>query len=139
MPPTDDLSGVPTSLPANRIEGWNRVIHGILCHSAATGPALNAVLADTPDFALGQAIRGLSCLLLARAEMEAVARAAHACARTAAPCTPREAAFVLALGDWLDGHPSRAAARLQAVLDRNPRDALAMKMVQALHFVMGRP
>ena len=139
MPVSDDLSGLPTSLPADRIEGWNRVIRGILSHSAATGPALNAVLADTPDFALGQAVRGLSCLLLARSEMVDVAREAHACARSAAPCTPRESAFVLALGTWLEGHPTRAAARLQAVLDETPRDALAMKMVQSIHFVMGRP
>jgi tetratricopeptide (TPR) repeat protein len=39
----------------------------------------------------------------------------------------------------LGGHPSRAAAILQAVLDRHPQDALAMKLVQAIHFVQGRP
>ncbi len=139
MTTTDDLSGMPTALPAERVGAWNKVIHGILSHSAATGPALSAVLADAPDFALGQAVRGLSCLLLARSEMVAIAREAHACARAASPGTPREGAFVLALGDWLEGHPTRAAARLQSVLDRHPRDALAMKMVQAIHFVLGRP
>jgi hypothetical protein len=139
MPVSDDLSGMPTSLPAEQIESWNRVIHGILAHSAATGPALNAVLSAAPDFALGQAVRGLSCLLLARSEMVAVAREAHALAQSAAPGTQRETAFVLALGDWLDGHPTRAAARVESVLRQNPRDALAMKLVQAIHFVMGRP
>lgn len=139
MPVSHDLSGVPTSLPADRIDGWNRVIRGILTHAASTGPDLNAVLQATPDFALGQAVRGLSCLLLARAEMVSVAREAHAAALTGAPATMREIAFVHALGDWLDGRPSRAAARLQIVLNLDPRDALAMKMVQAIHFVMGRP
>jgi tetratricopeptide (TPR) repeat protein len=51
----------------------------------------------------------------------------------------REIAFVHALGDWLGGRPTRAAARLQVVLELNPRDALTMKMIQAIHFVMGRP
>ena len=69
MPLPEDLSGMPTSLPAALIGDWNRVILGILSHAAATGPALNAVLAGAPDFALGQAIRGLSCLLLGRSEM----------------------------------------------------------------------
>lgn len=44
-----------------------------------------------------------------------------------------------ALGDWLNGRPGRAAARMQVLLTRHPRDALAMKLIQAIHFVMGRP
>ena len=139
MTVSHDLSGVQTSLPQDLIGGWNRVIRGILTHAASTGPDLNAVLQTAPDFVLGQAVRGLSCLLLARAEMVATAREAHAAALTGAPATPRETAFADALGDWLDGHPSRAAARLQHVLDRHPEDALAMKMVQAIQFIMGRP
>ncbi|OYW58194.1 MAG: tetratricopeptide repeat protein 38 family protein [Rhodobacterales bacterium 32-66-7] len=139
MPLSDDLSGMPTSLPAEVIGDWNAVILGVLSHAASTGPALNRVLTAAPDFALGQAIRGLSCLLLARSEMVAVAREAHGAALAAAPGTRREAAFVQALGDWLDGHPSQAAARMQGVLDRHPRDALAMKLIHAIHFIMGRP
>ena len=136
---SDDLSGTATSLPADRIEDWNRVIRGILSHAASTGPDLNRVLAACPDFALGQAIRGLSCLLLGRAEMVEIARQAYAAALTGAPATMREIAFVHALGDWLGGRPSRAAARIEVVLGLNPQDALAMKLVQAIHFIMGRP
>jgi tetratricopeptide (TPR) repeat protein len=139
MPVSDDLSGMPTSLPGHLIGDWNKVILGVLSHAASTGPDLNKVLTAAPDFALGQAIRGVSCLLLGRAEMVAVAHQAYAAAVAAAPATMREIAFVHALGDWLNGRPSRAAARLQVILNLNPRDALAMKMVQAIHFVMGRP
>lgn len=135
----EDLSGLPTSLPPDLIAGWNRVIRGILSHAASTGPDLNAVLSLAPGFALGQAIRGVSCLLLGRAEMVTVAQEAHQAALAAAPGTQREQAFVQALGDWLNGHPSRAAGRLQAVMQTHPQDALAMKLVQAIHFVMGRP
>jgi len=139
MPMSEDLSGIPTSLPSDLIDDWNRVILGILSHAASTGPNLNRVLAAAPDFALGQAIRGVSCLLLGRAEMVEIARQAYAAAATGAPATMREIAFVHALGDWLNGRPTRAAARIEVVLSLNPRDALAMKMIQAIHFVMGRP
>ncbi|AWB50401.1 tetratricopeptide repeat-containing protein [Gemmobacter aquarius] len=136
---TEDLSGLPTSLSPDLIGDWNRVILGILSHAASTGPNLNALLAAAPDFALGQAIRGLSCLLLGRAEMIPVARQAYGAALQGAPATMREIAFVHALGDWLGGRPTRAAARVQAMLTLHPHDALAMKMIQAIHFVMGRP
>jgi tetratricopeptide (TPR) repeat protein len=139
MAMSEDLSGVATSLPRELIGDWNRVITGILSHAASTGPDLNRVLAAAPDFALGQAIRGVSCLLLGRTEMVAIAREAYAAALAGAPATMREIAFVHALGDWLNGRPSRAVARVQVVLNLNPRDALAMKMIQAIHFVMGRP
>jgi tetratricopeptide (TPR) repeat protein len=135
---SDDMSGIPTSLPSHLIGEWNTVIHGVMSHSASTGPALNAVLMQAPDFALGQAIRGLSCLLLGRVEMVAVAREAYAAALKGAPATQREMAFVYALGDWLQGRPSGAAARLQILLNANPRDALMMKMIHAIHFIMGR-
>ena len=139
MPMSDDLSGIPTSLPGHLIEDWDRVVLGILSHAASTGPDLNRVLAAAPDFALGQAIRGVSCLLLGRAEMVEIARQAYAAALAGAPATMREIAFVHALGDWLSGRPTRAVARIEVVLALNPRDALAMKMIQAIHFVMGRP
>jgi tetratricopeptide (TPR) repeat protein len=139
MPLSDDLCGIPTTLPAHLIGDWNRVILGILSHAASAGTDLNRVLAVAPDFALGQAIRGVSCLLLGRAEMIAIAREAYAAALAGAPATMREIAFVHALGDWLKGRPTRAVARIEVVLALNPRDALAMKMIQAIHFVMGRP
>ncbi len=135
----EDLSGMPTSLPASLIGGWNRVILGVLSHAAATGPDLNAVLEAAPDFALGQAVRGLSCLMLGRAEMVLVAQQALAAARSAQPGTARETEFVEALADWLAGSPTRAAVRIEAVMAKHPRDALAMKLVQAIHFIMGRP
>lgn len=136
-----DLGGLATTLPAAQVGAWNRVIRGVLSHAASTGPDLNAVLAAAPDFALGHAVRGMSCLMLARSEMVAAARGAHGDALAALarqPATPREVAYVDALGDWLRGRPSAAADRMQRVLDAHPRDALAMKLVQGIHFIQGR-
>ncbi|MEM7616335.1 MAG: tetratricopeptide repeat protein, partial [Pseudomonadota bacterium] len=44
-----------------------------------------------------------------------------------------------ALRDWLAGRPSAAASRFETLLLTEPRDALAMKMVQAIRFVLGQP
>ena len=120
---------------------WDKTINGVLSHAASTGPDLNAVIAAAPDFALAQAIRGISCMLLGRSEMVRVAHDALAAAKAAAARgapTDREMAYVHALDDWLRGSPSAAARRMQGVMATYPRDALAMKMVQAIHFVMGR-
>ena len=135
---TNDLSGMPTSLQSEHIGSWNDIIRGILAHAASVGPNLQGLLAAKPDFALGQAIRGFACMLLARSEMNVVAREAHDAALKASPGTSRETEFIVALGEWLNGSPTRAAARLQSILNENPRDALAMKLVQAIHFMMGR-
>jgi tetratricopeptide (TPR) repeat protein len=134
-----DLSGLRTSLPASHIALWNRIILGILSHSATPGPDLLKLTSEQPDFALGHAIRGFACKLLARSEMEVVAASSLASAKACPPGTTRENDFVLALEDWIKGSPTRATARLQSILDAEPRDALAMKLVQGIHFMMGRP
>lgn len=136
-----DLSGFDSSLDRALIPTWNRVVTGILSHAESTAVDLNEVIAKAPDFAMAQAVRGLACMLLGRPEMVAVAQDAHRDAIAAAgrmPPSPAEAGFIEALGFWLQGRPSAASDRLQLVLDRNPRDALAMKMVQAIQFVLGR-
>jgi tetratricopeptide (TPR) repeat protein len=134
-----DLSELKTSLPESHISLWNGIILGILSHSATPGPDLSKLLSEQPDFALGHAIRGFACKFLARSEMDAVAVSALASAKACPPGTARERDFVLALEDWIKGSPTRAASRLQAILDGYPRDALAMKLVQGVHFTMGRP
>jgi tetratricopeptide (TPR) repeat protein len=135
----DDLSGMPTSLSSEHIGSWNGIILGILSHAASVGPNLQKLLSDAPDFALGHAIRGFACQLLARSEMVVIAKGAYEDALKATRGTEREQAFVTALGDWVSGSPTRAGARLQEILNRHPQDALAMKLIQAIHFVMGRP
>jgi tetratricopeptide (TPR) repeat protein len=138
MLPTD-LSGLPTSLPKADVDAWNGVILGVLSHSAKTGPQLQKLLSVHNDFALGQAIRGFACMLLGRSEMTVVAREALVAAEAAQPGTAREMQYVEALKDWIGGFPTRSAQRLQALLNTHPNDALAMKLIQAIHFMMGRP
>ena len=137
----DDLFGQPTTLATPQgLSDWNAVQLGFLAHSAATPGHLAAVLKAEPDFALGHAARGLFYLLLGRRELYTTAREALAAARAAMqaqPVTPREARYVAALAHWLDGAPLRTIAECEAVLDETPTDPLAMKLSQAIRFLLG--
>lgn len=138
-----DFAGCETTLPAGpALDAWNATQRAFLAHAAVTPQHLAETLRLAPDFALGHAAKGLFCLLLGRAELIATARACLLAARQAEArhaTTAREAAHVEALNDWLGGRPSAAAHRLDALLERHPQDALAMKLVQAIAFMMGRP
>ncbi len=135
-----DLFGSPISArdPA-ATAAWDALQMAVLSHSAAAPQALGDTLAADPDFALAHAVKGLALLLLARRELEADAHAAFAAAKSAAAETPRERAYIDALGAWLGGRPSAAAAHLEAVLRAQPGDALAMKLAHGIRFILGQP
>ena len=140
MPGPFDFSGCETSLTPGAVSHWDATTRAFLAHGAATPDHLAATLAAAPDFAQGHAVRGLFCLLLGRREMVETAREALGAARAAAariPPLPRERAYLDALEDWLRGCPSAAAARLEALLTTEPRDALAMKLAHAIRFGRG--
>lgn len=134
-----DFSGCETTLPAAAIAPWNQTIRRFLAHAADTPAHLAQTLDLAPDFALGHATRGLFCMLLARSEMTETAREALADAKRGHAGTERERAYIAALEAWLSGKPSLSVAELEAVLETHPRDALAMKLVQAILFMLGKP
>ena len=114
---------------------WVAVQTGFLAHSAQTPQAMGRLLAARPDFARGHAVMGLFYLLLGRAELIAPAR--EALEKAQASQTPTDAPYIAALQAWLTGTPSRAVASLETVLRDQPHDALAMKLSQAIRFVLG--
>jgi tetratricopeptide (TPR) repeat protein len=135
----DDIFGQETSLTARSCaELWNKVQLGVLSHSAATPAHLGQLLDTAPHFALGQAAKGLFLMLLGRREMQAAARdALTAALGNYEAALPRERRYVDALQLWLEGRPSRAVQMLETVLRDHPADSLAMKMSQAIRFVLG--
>ncbi|MFQ5567347.1 MAG: tetratricopeptide repeat protein, partial [Paracoccaceae bacterium] len=139
--PMFDASGLPLTLEDHQAGvAWDRAVTAFLAHSAATPEHLAIVLARAPEFALGWAARGMFTLLLGRSELVPVAAEALVKARAAiaqAGATRREESYVEALAAYLAGRPSRAVAILDAVLERHPEDALAMKLVHAIRFVLG--
>ncbi len=119
------------------VSDWNATIRGFLGHSATTPTHLGAVLKQNPDFAMAQALRGLFCMLLGRREMVVTATEALALAKRGRATHPREQAMVAALQAWISGHPTQAIAALEGILLANPADTMAMKLSQAIRFVMG--
>lgn len=138
---TQDIFGQETSLSsASAIKSWNAAQMGVLAHAASTADHLGAVLAETPDFALAQAIKGLSVLMLGRSELIPMAQDAQKAARQGYEAAlPRERKYVEALEAWLSGRPSHSIALMEQVLDVDPADTLAMKLSHGIRFILGDP
>ncbi|WP_122074912.1 tetratricopeptide repeat protein [Pseudophaeobacter sp. EL27] len=136
---TQDIFGQDTSLSCAAAQtSWDSVQMGVLAHAAATADHLGAVLAAAPDFALAQAIKGLSVLMLGRSELLPMAQDALRAAKLGYEAAlPRERKYVDALEAWLAGRPSRAVVLMEQVLDVDPCDALAMKLSHGIRFILG--
>ena len=139
-----DQFGLDLSLPQDtgrQAAGhWDKTVLAFLAHGAETPLHLGRALDAAPQFPLAQACRGLFMLLLGRRELVQTAREAHQMAGAAAAelgVSAREQAHIDALGDWLNGHPIRAADRLDRCLRANPRDAMALKIIHGIRFIMG--
>lgn len=137
----DDAFGCAVSTDAiAAIHPWNKTALAFLAHSATTPTHLAEVLAQDGDLAIAQACRGLFSLLLGRRELYPVATEALRLARASVAergASPRERLYVDALAGWLEGRPTGAVACLDEVLAIWPQDALAMKLGQAIRFILG--
>lgn len=132
-----DLSELPVSLDdAEAVRGWNAVQLGFLAHASATAGHLGTVLAAAPNFALGHAARGLFYILLGRSELLPAARRALADAEAGERDT-REDLYLVALRAALSGRMALAVRVLDGLLSVWPRDALAMKLVHQMRFMLG--
>ncbi len=136
-----DIFGCPVTIsPSGDLEAWNNAQLAFLAHAAVTPEHLGKTLASDPDFALPIICKGIFSLLLGRRELYSVAVEAERDARKAVarrPITSREKVFLDALADWNAGSISAAGDRIDALVMENPHDALAMKLVQAIRFVLG--
>lgn len=136
-----DCFGQPTTIGTLAgVEAWNATQMAFLAHGASTPDHLGTTLAADPDFALAHAVKGMFMLLLGRGELVQTAREACTAANTSdanRPVSLRERSFIDALEVWIGGHPSKVVAILDGVLVSAPDDALAMKISQAIRFVLG--
>ena len=141
MTTREDIFGCPVTMTAEGdMSAWNDTQLAFLAHAAATPDHLGKTIASDPGFALPIICKGLFSLLLGRRELAEVALDAERQARVLIaqrPVTDRETVFLDALADWNRGFPKSAGDRLNGLLGANPHDALAMKLVQAIRFVLG--
>ncbi|MTI17696.1 tetratricopeptide repeat protein [Rhodobacteraceae bacterium RKSG542] len=138
-----DQFGYDVSLSdKSRLESWNACTMAFLAHSAETPKHMTGALKGEPDFAMAYATLGLFNMLLGRRELCSVAFKALEKARQSrlmVGATARESAYVDALEAWVDGWPSKAAAILEGAAVNAPRDALLIKLIHAIRFVLGQP
>ncbi|MEE9375593.1 MAG: tetratricopeptide repeat protein [Rhizobiaceae bacterium] len=136
-----DLFGCPVSIsPKGDLEAWNKTQLGFLSHAASTPEDLGKALASDPDFALPIICKGIFSLLMGRRELYEIAQQAEKDARAAMnrrTVTSREIIFFDVLCDMNLGNLKTAADRLDLMAISNPNDALAMKLVQSLRFILG--
>lgn len=139
--PISDAAGLTVTLDdPGSVAAWDKTVAAFLAHGAAMPDHLGTVLGRSPRFALGWAAKGLFYLLLGRSELRKTVAEALRQTRTAIAeigATGRERAYVQALEAWLGGRPRRAGEILDAIARRHPEDALAMKLVHAIRFVLG--
>ena len=119
---------------------WDRTVFAFLAHGAATPEHLAATLDADPGFGLAHLAKGFFLLLLGRRELVETAREARATAaaiHARGDACARERDYALALDAYLAGDLALSADRLDVALAARPADALALKLVHAIRFVLG--
>ncbi len=134
-----DACGVPAGLPSAGAErAWSDLVHGFLSHGTQVAGAVGALPKLAPHCAAGHGVRGHILLLLARRELVPAAQEALDKARlTRRGDDPRENALIESLALWLDRHLVAATDRLDAYAADHPEDALILKLVHQMRFLVG--
>lgn len=140
MTKTDRYDCEVTISSDEALDMWNRTLQDFLSHAGSTGASLINTLELEPEFALGQACRGLFSLLLGRRELDGLVNQSLKNAQESDaqnPVTVRERHFISALSAWIAGKQSLAIDEMESVLEKWPHDPLAMKMSHAIRFMLG--
>ena len=122
------------------VDAFDRMVTAFLGHGRATPDLLDEVLRLDDSLPLAFAARGHFLLLLGQRRLqplalESLARAKELTDGCGKP--PREAALTQSLAQLLSGNQHAAVATLEAWLERQPLDALAVKLSHAWQFVLG--
>jgi tetratricopeptide (TPR) repeat protein len=133
-----------TAITTSSIEAaaeFDAAVMALLGQKAEAGARLGAALAADPGLVAGHALAGFALMLAARRPLatralDSLARARAALAERGG--TGRERALVQALAAWAEGGDmARAAAGLEAILQQDPRDILALRLAHGIRFMLG--
>lgn len=130
---------ITTADPA-AARAFDQAVTAFLRHGADAPDYLGQALQRDGGLVMAHAAKALWTLLLARRGLFETASDALASARrhlAQRGGTPRERSFVQAAGQALADDFPAAAATLEASLDRDPYDPLAMKVSHMLRFMIG--
>jgi tetratricopeptide (TPR) repeat protein len=137
-----DPRGTPiTTDSAAAAAAFEAAVMALLGQRAEAGARLGAALAADPGLVAGHAMAGFAQMMAARRPLAQEARHSLARARDALAArggTGRERALVQALAAWAaGGDMGRAAAGLEAIVQEDPRDILALRLAHGIRFMLG--
>jgi hypothetical protein len=116
-------------------------VMALLGQQAAAGERLGAALAADPMLVAGHALAGFSLMMAARRPLAVQALDSLETARAALAArggTGRERALVQSLAAWAEGGDmARAAAGLEAIVQEDPHDILALRLAHGIRFMLG--
>ena len=102
------------------------------------GVPLKRALQADPAMPMALCLQGYFMHLMGLPALVAKARSALDSAKKISGLNPRERAHVAALAAWCDGELERTCELLDGILAEHPRDMLALKLANYLHFYTGR-
>lgn len=136
-----DIRGLEvTAASSEAVAALDRTLDGYMGLRADVGDRLKATLAADPDFPLALTARGYFLLLFALKPLAERARQSLVAADAAAAkvgANERERAHLAALEAWCGGEAEIALRIWEEILDRWPRDVLALRLAHFWHFYLG--
>lgn len=137
----DRFSGRHTSDSAAAVTHIERAVRAMAEHRPGAAEALDEALSCDDMLIAAHALKGFAAVLLAKAELGAVARASLAAAEDArarhGATTAGEQALVHGLALAVDGRLLAAASALETHLEDEPCDFVLLKLSHALRFMGG--
>jgi len=129
-----------TAANQQAVDQFDSLTRSFLAHSKATQAALCACFDADEDLTLAHTARGFFCALLGQRRYLGPAREALAKAKASAErrgSTDREAVLIAALEDVLADRPAAGVERLNKHIEKQPLDALSIKISHGLQFMLG--
>ena len=136
-----DLRGLSqTAASAAAMDAFDATVEAFMAYERQTGDRLKETFALDPAMPMALCLKG--CFLLLFSKQALVPRAAKALADARAAAaergiTDREARHLDGLGLWLEGDLQATAAVWAGIAIDHPRDVIALRMAEYLHFYLG--
>jgi tetratricopeptide (TPR) repeat protein len=118
---------------------WSDLVQAFLSHSSTTPELLGRMISEQPKDPLGPLVKGYMLLMLARPELKPAAQESwlEGMKRLEGKIDTRAHHYALGLQGWLSGKPREAIHAMERVLDKNPLDAMAVKISHSIRFMLG--
>jgi len=129
-----------TAASRDAVERFDATMDEYVHFGTDTGARLKETLAADPEFAMAHVLRGCFMQLFCIPALTEKAGQSLAKARQASEsrgADPREGHHIAALAAWISGDMDTALEHWEAILLDHPRDMLALKLSQFIHFYLG--